>query len=255
MSRAEAARLNGAKSRGPQSAEGKLNSANGPLKHGGYSFRVVIDGESPEGYIAFKSTYVNLFLPTDTFEAECVEAMVSARWRIRRIECSESRNLNIAIERNVEENEKNFDVLDILHERAIAIQLQLPSIDAHTRVEERLHRIYHRNYKLLAAYRKNSGRAIPEESSQPAAAATPAPVASNLTEEPKPAASEQPSAASILSKIAVILILFALLLAKPVRAAVPPQHSDKLHLKCTDVTSLALSPAPALPHSPPPRSR
>jgi hypothetical protein len=161
LSKAESSRINGAQSHGPSSDQGKLNSANARLKHGAYSKRILMDGESPEGYELFKSDFMNLFLPIDTFETECVESMVTSRWRIRRLESTEASNLNIALDTNKEKVAEAFDALDVVHERAIAVQDQMSAIDANTRVQERLHRIYDRSFKLLANYRKKSGRKIP----------------------------------------------------------------------------------------------
>jgi hypothetical protein len=231
LSKAESSRVNGALSSGPSSEQGKLNSANARLKHGAYSKRILMDGESAEGYESFQNSFFNLFLPVDPFEAECVESMVTARWRIRRLEASEAANLNIALDGNKEKVEAAFDAVSPLQERAIAVQDQMPAIDANTRVQERLHRIYERNFKLLANSRKKSGRQIPypvsnEPLAEPTHTVSPAtepPVApvqpsesAILTDDPTEKAAPSHVAASLATKITMFLVIFALLLLKPV---------------------------------------
>jgi len=161
ISKSESARLNGAKSRGPVTAEGRLNSANGNLKHGAYSRRVLMEGESQEGYDLFRSAFCDFFQPADPFEAECVDAMVSARWRIRRLESMETTTLDHAVIENKPAIDAKFESIDPLHERGVAVHSHLASLDASSRVQERLQRIYDRNYKLLAAHRRKSARAMP----------------------------------------------------------------------------------------------
>jgi hypothetical protein len=211
LSKAESSRINGAHSTGPITDEGKANSANARLKHGAYSKRVLMDGESSEGYDIFKSSFMNYFLPTDPFETECVDAMVTARWRIRRLEATETANLNIALESNKEKVEATFDEASPLQERALAVQEQMSAIDASTRVQERLYRIYDRNYKLLSNHRRKSGRHMPVTRPETPVTEPVDPASSILTDDPtaQPVASH--SAASLVDKIAMFLVIFALL--------------------------------------------
>src|ERR1700752_66630 len=162
LSKAESARINGARSKGPVTPQGRANSANGNLKHGAYSKRILMEGENAEGYEFFKSTFVELFRPADAFQNECVESMVTPRWRIRRVPATQASNLNIALVSCKDEIAATFDEIDSAHERAVAVQSQMAAIEANTRVQERLHRIYARNYRLLARSRKTSGRDVPD---------------------------------------------------------------------------------------------
>jgi hypothetical protein len=122
LTKAESARINGAKSRGAVTAEGRRNSANGNLKHGAYSKRLLLDGESQQAYDAFRQSFQKLFQPADPFESECLDAMVAARWRMRRIESI------------------NDDSLEAL--------------DSSSRTLERLHRTYTRSHKLFTDHRR-----------------------------------------------------------------------------------------------------
>jgi hypothetical protein len=223
FSKAESSRINGAQSHGPSSEQGKLNSANARLRHGAYSKRILMDGESAEGYELLKSTFMSLFLPVDAFESECVESLVTARWRIRRLESTEASNLNIALDSNREKAAEAFDALDVVHERAIAVQNQMSAIDANTCVQERLHRIYDRNFRLLANYRKQAGRKMTAPlSGDPAIDAMPSVPEPRVTDAPPPATAvltddptEKP-AASLVAKVAMFLVIFALTFLTPV---------------------------------------
>jgi hypothetical protein len=231
LSKAESSRINGASSNGPKTDEGRANSANARLKHGAYSKRVLMDGESSEGYDIFKSSFLTYFLPADPFETECVDAMVTARWRIRRLESTETANLNIALDANKEKVEATFDAASPLQERALAVQEQMSALDASTRVQERLYRIYDRNYKLLSNHRRKSGRHLPVSRPEnpvdvaeppiagPSASEPPAPAGAILTDDPtaKPGASHV--AASLATKIAMFLVIFALSFLTPAPSA------------------------------------
>jgi hypothetical protein len=248
LSKSESSRINGAQSNGPSSEQGKLNSANARLKHGAYSKRVLMDGESSEGYDCFKNSFISLFRPIDPFETECVDSLVTARWRIRRLEATEAANLNIALDSNKEKLEATFDDVSPLQERAIAVQDQMPAIDASTRVQERLHRIYDRNFKLLANYRKKSGRTTPAplsgdpvtevtetplSATEPPVADPPASASANLTDDPTAKAAATHVAASLVAKVAMVLVIFALLLLTPITSSAksfafyPPARSAK----------------------------
>jgi hypothetical protein len=237
LSKPESSRINGAHSHGPSSEQGKLNSANARLKHGAYSKRILMDGESAEGYELFKSTFINLFLPIDAFEAECVESMVTARWRIRRLEATEASNLNIALDSNKEKVAEKFEAIDALHERAIAVSDQMSSIDANTRVQERLHRIYDRNFKLLSNYRKQSGRKVPSPLSgdpviqttssapQPPIGDAPESTTAVLTDDPTENTASVQVAASLVSKVAMFLVIFVLSFLTPAPSSAKSRNS------------------------------
>jgi hypothetical protein len=219
LSKAESSRINGAHSTGPITDEGKANSANARLKHGAYSKRVLMDGESSEGYDIFKSSFMNYFLPTDPFETECVDAMVTARWRIRRFEATETANLNIALESNKEKVEATFDEASPLQERALAVQEQMSAIDASTRVQERLYRIYDRNYKLLSNHRRKSGRPMPVTRSENPVTEPVDSASGILTDDPTAKPAARYSAATLAAKIAMFLVIFALLFLIPVTSS------------------------------------
>ena len=102
MSKAATARINGAKSNGPITAEGKAISSQNSLKHGLSSSRVVLPHESQEDYDKLEASLINRFKPADELESDLVQEMAAARWRLRRIEAMEAALFKKAI-RQLEE--------------------------------------------------------------------------------------------------------------------------------------------------------
>jgi hypothetical protein len=88
--KAETARVNGAKSNGPVTEEGKSISSQNSLKHGLTSARVVLPHESQEEYDSLEASIVNRFKPYDEIERVLVREMASALWRLQRVEAMEA---------------------------------------------------------------------------------------------------------------------------------------------------------------------
>ncbi len=113
MSQAATARINGAKSNGPITAEGKAISAQNSLKHGLTSSRVVLPHESQEAYDKLEASLINRFKPADDLESELVQEMAAARWRLRRIEAMEAALFKKAIKQHEEAGTP--DAIDIAY--------------------------------------------------------------------------------------------------------------------------------------------
>src|SRR5262249_22957893 len=90
----DAARANGARSRGPKTPEGKKISSQNAVKHGLLSQWVVLRDESAEGFDSLLSSYTERLRPRDNVEAKIVEEMCMAAWRIRRAWAMEARMLD-----------------------------------------------------------------------------------------------------------------------------------------------------------------
>lgn len=104
MSKAEAARANGEKSRGPTTEEGKTRSAQNSLQHGLNSHAVVLATESKEEYEELLSDYMRHYQPAGPIEQDLVHEIAAARWRLRRILRIETAAFDGAMERAAEEN-------------------------------------------------------------------------------------------------------------------------------------------------------
>jgi hypothetical protein len=127
------------------------------------SSRVVLSNESQELYDELLARFIHLFSPRDILEDEYVSSMVNARWRLRRLESSDTANIELAIIEARPEFEKKFNNLSVEHEQALAFRGLAKTIgncDAFGRYEDRQHRVFDRSYRLIAKHRGKSG-AIP----------------------------------------------------------------------------------------------
>jgi hypothetical protein len=89
----QAARANGAKSRGPVTSEGKLASSRNATVHGILSGTIVLKGESGERFNALLADLQAELQPQTTVEITLVENMAVARWRQMRIWGIEKANM------------------------------------------------------------------------------------------------------------------------------------------------------------------
>ncbi len=81
----QASRINGSKSRGATTPEGKLASSRNALKHGMLSSAIVLDCESTDRFHILVTTLFEEFQPQTPFEESLIENMAVARWRQARI--------------------------------------------------------------------------------------------------------------------------------------------------------------------------
>jgi hypothetical protein len=88
--KAEIARINGSKSRGPATPAGKARSVRNATSHGIYSSALILPTESREEYDTLRASYRQQFQPATLAEDELVLAMVNACWLARRMETFET---------------------------------------------------------------------------------------------------------------------------------------------------------------------
>jgi hypothetical protein len=85
--RAEASRRNGAKSKGPKTAEGKARSAQNALKHGLRAQKcVVLPGERASAFAAFEAALLEELAPQGALQSVLAQRIVAASWRLARSE-------------------------------------------------------------------------------------------------------------------------------------------------------------------------
>lgn len=80
----DAARLNGAKSKGPITPEGKARVRFNALKHGFTAQFVILPHESSEMYLALLESLFDEYQPETTSEALAIEEYCMYTWRLRR---------------------------------------------------------------------------------------------------------------------------------------------------------------------------
>jgi hypothetical protein len=93
----QAARANGARSRGPVTPEGKAISSRNALRHGLLAKTVVLSNERAETFEALFYLLIERFSPLDDIEMSAIEEMAAAHWRMRRVMNMEHAILNAAI--------------------------------------------------------------------------------------------------------------------------------------------------------------
>jgi len=97
--KSETARINGAKSRGPVTPEGKARSADNSRRHGLTAASIVLPGESAADFQLLLADYMDQFQPQTAVETELVEVMAAARWRLRRLLAIEAHQFDLEMTR------------------------------------------------------------------------------------------------------------------------------------------------------------
>jgi hypothetical protein len=111
--KSETSRINGAKSHGPKTPEGKETSSRNAIKHG-FTERntFILQCESKEDFQEFWAEHIAIHQPVTAPEKELVEQMAIARWRIRRFVNAETVLIDCEIVRNRDKIEKEFATRD-----------------------------------------------------------------------------------------------------------------------------------------------
>jgi hypothetical protein len=168
--KSETARLNGSKSHGPKTPDGKTRSPQNAPRHGlTANFTVQLD-ESQEEFETFLDAYVHRFQPADAVELDLVQTMAIARWRLRRIATLEGalfENKLMLSEEPIAEEFEDLDganrlawVFDKLAEESKALTLLM-------RYETSQNRLYERAAKQLAGLQSTGPRNEPTERLNP----------------------------------------------------------------------------------------
>jgi hypothetical protein len=120
LKRSEAARINGGKSRGPTTPEGKATSSMNALRHGMCAKSLVLTNEDEEKFQAMRDGYMQHFQPEGEVELDLMEEVISSRWRQRRIWGIETALLDLQMDTQMKEIEDQFKHIDETTRTAIA---------------------------------------------------------------------------------------------------------------------------------------
>jgi hypothetical protein len=101
-SQIEASRINGSKSHGPTTPEGKLASSRNATRHGMLSGTIVLKCESTDRFLELVNTLLEEFQPQTPFEESLIENMAIARWRQMRIHGMEKAGIDYEMRRQDE---------------------------------------------------------------------------------------------------------------------------------------------------------
>jgi hypothetical protein len=177
----QAARANGARSRGPVSPEGKAISSRNALRHGLLANTVVLSNESAKTFETLFYLLIERFSPVDDIELSAIEEMAAAHWRMRRVMSMEHAILDAAILANPDKD-RDQQTLAAFTDPAGQTTLALLQ-----RYEARFQYMYNRALRSLILLRKLPARSPePNEPKGPSVCNTELP-------EPTPIRPPQPA--------------------------------------------------------------
>ena len=179
----EASKINGAKSNGPTTPEGKAASRLNGNRHnltGGHV--VLLSNEDPEKFLAFSLGYLETFAPANAVESDLVDHIIAASWRLARISAWECALLEMEMDTQSGEHDSEFQFLSPHARQALTFLGIIEKSEAMAK----LHRYQAANRRAYtAAFRALRDLQGDRFNRGPAVAPQPAPVqpASGATEE------------------------------------------------------------------------
>jgi hypothetical protein len=176
--KSETARINGAKSHGPVTPEGKAGSSANSRRHG-LTASVLLDGESGELFQLLLAGFMDQFQPQTGVETDLVEVMAIARWRLRRLLSIETHLFEMELARRRKQIDSDFKEID--DEGRLAFVFQKLSDTGNSvalliRYEGSLNRSYDKALKQLLQLQSSRQNRPPKK-----------PLGSFRTFEPEPA--------------------------------------------------------------------
>ena len=147
----QAARINGAKSHGPVTAEGKARSSRNAIKHGLNSDVLVLEHEDRQAFEQLRESYMDDSHPANQSQADLVETMVAARWRMNRVFMMEGQMLEKEMAIQQKEVAKRFHEISSEGRLACAFETlsQGKTLSLYLRYEAQINRTYERAFKQL----------------------------------------------------------------------------------------------------------
>src|SRR6202051_2842957 len=145
----DAARINGAKSKGPKTPEGKAVSSMNALRHGMTAQAILLTNEDPEAYTKLAGAYYEKFQPADDVERDLVDEMVVAKWRQRRDWSNEAALFDLEMDHQTKKVDSQYAKIDHACRYALAFRAladESKSIQLLSRYETSHQRSY---YKAL----------------------------------------------------------------------------------------------------------
>ena len=190
--KSETARMNGAKSNGPVTPEGKLRSSANSRKHGFNSETIILPGEDAEHFQLLLADYMDQFQPQTGVETDLVEILAVSRWRLRRLLSIEAHQLHLERGRRKKEIAEEFSNMD--HGGSVAFVFQKlsdqgDSLKLILRYEATINRSYEKALKQLEKL-QSSRPSIPSSGAPPEPSEDP--VGSFRNPDPEPAPTRIP---------------------------------------------------------------
>lgn len=103
--------INGAKSHGPKSAEGKATSSLNSVRYGFSASHLLLPGEDPDAYEKFMSEWFTSFSPSTMPEATSVAQLADTSWKLERLSRVENGRMRARLEEDLEKTDefKTYD--------------------------------------------------------------------------------------------------------------------------------------------------
>jgi len=170
----ESARINGAKSQGPTSAEGKEKSSRNALRHGCTAGHTILLACEDRGdFNRMRKDYDAMYKPVTLEEENLVAEMFATAWRLRRATTIETALIDLEVVTEEPKLKARFDTVDggiLLASAFRSLADESRSLALVLRYEARLRRIHQQNYDMLLRVRqeRQSEPAPPEPLPPPA---------------------------------------------------------------------------------------
>ena len=111
--KSDTARANGAKSKGPKTAETREKSSRNSLKHGLTTrHNMLLACEDPALFQQVVDEYTSVYQPANPVERDLVEEIIGAKWRIRRLKIIEVALMDYEMADKQEEIKKTLTHVD-----------------------------------------------------------------------------------------------------------------------------------------------
>jgi len=156
LNKAESARINGAKSRGPVTPEGKKRSSLNAVRHGLLAKSICLTNEDPEKFKELLQDYLTRLQPADNVELRLVEQMASAAFRLERFASAETALFDLEMDAQTPQIEKEFKKIDHASTFALAFKSladNSKALQLYLRYETTISRQYDRALKQLLTLR------------------------------------------------------------------------------------------------------
>jgi hypothetical protein len=201
----QASRANGAKSRGPVTADGKHTSSRNATRHGVLCNAITLKVEVKDGFLDLVNKLTDEFQPQTPFEDSLIESMAAARWRLWRIWTIESATLDLELAR--QNSPEDYATCVALAVKELSDHSRI--LDAMSRYEVRYERQYLRAHRRLMEVR---GEPTP-----------PAPKPFLVPKPDAPLRPESPAQVDPVPTQAAPSLVFA---ARPQKAEVPNEPAE-----------------------------
>jgi hypothetical protein len=240
--RAQAARENGRKSRGPVTPEGKFRAATASLKHGLTGKCVVLANECPRKYEALREEYFREWQPQGPTETDLLIHIVNCVWRLRRIWAMETALIDSAMFYKREEFEESYHT-PTAPMRAADAFCALNAANRFNfqilhRYETTLTRGYERSLATLRKLRLARGESSNPESVLPHPRSSSAQSANLKTPQPAPPARALPALAHLLNWFRnLIAILLGRIPQSQPRQPLPDDHQPPVEDTAPEIST------------------